>query len=111
MTAIMVTVDPIPIDHEWATSLLGLRMKVQESWWPGYHGTNLCPGMIVDVDFSCQLSKFFFLQLDGEDWTYAMCYHIVLLYANEEDPNYHNYHLPDGLLLDMDGKEVTIVFL
>jgi len=53
---------PPSVDREWAQSLVGLRMLVEKSWWEGGSGSDLCPGLIVDVDFSDDAGRFFILQ-------------------------------------------------
>jgi hypothetical protein len=35
----------------------------------------------------------------------------VLYYADEEDANYHMFHLPKGVLKDPEGEEVTLAQL
>jgi len=47
-----ITPQPIPINTEWAESLVGLRVKVPDSWWVNYDGEELSPGVIVGVDFT-----------------------------------------------------------
>ena len=78
--------------------------------WPpqGWSGSDLSPGLIVDVDFSDDAGRFFILQLDGEDYTYPMRYDAVLHYADEEDRNFHKFHLPNGLLEDPANKEIML---
>jgi hypothetical protein len=97
----------ITVDREWATSLKGLCMKVEDRWWDGYTGSMLYPGQIIDVDFTNDNGKFFILQLDNDEYTYEMRYDAVLKYANEEDANFSRYHLPEGLLEDPEGEEVV----
>ena len=38
----------IPINEEWAASLIGLRMQVPDLWWKGFEGN------IVGVDLSAE---------------------------------------------------------
>jgi len=103
----------IPIDREWAKSLVGLRMKVEECWWPEFSSTALCPGKISAVNFDDEAGRFFLLQLDGEERTYPMTmrYDAVLLYADEEDANFYKRHLPDSLPEDPEGEEITLAQL
>ncbi|KAL7536120.1 hypothetical protein ACHAXR_006945 [Thalassiosira sp. AJA248-18] len=103
----MTGCNDISVDREWATSLNGLRMKVEDRWWDGYTGTTLHPGKILDVDFTNDNAKFFVLQLDDDEFTYEMRCDAVLKYADEDDANFHKYHLPEGLLEDPEGEEVV----
>eukprot|EP00956_Cyclotella_meneghiniana_P033551 scaffold96912_cov61-Cyclotella_meneghiniana.AAC.2 len=103
--AVQVTVS---VDQEWATSLIGLRMQVEERWWPEYSGSDLCPGQIIDVKFDDDQERYWLLQLDGEDWTYPMRYDAVVRYADEEDRNFHKFQLPDGILEDPSDERVEM---
>ena len=47
-----ITSQPIPIDTEWAESLVGLRVKVPDSWWVNFDGETLNIGGIAAVDFT-----------------------------------------------------------
>ena len=115
----------ITVDKEWAKSLIGLRMKVKESWCDDFSGKDLCPGEIVDVDFDDELGHFFILQLDGDEYRYHMRYDAVLLYSDKEDANFHTFHLPnsqpeddsnqpgedeDGLEEDDDEEVIDTIF-
>ena len=84
---------PPSVDTEWAQSLIGLHMLVEECWWEGWSCSALCPGAIVAVDFSDDAGRFFILQLDREDYTYPMRYDDVFFYADEEDMNFHKFCL------------------
>jgi hypothetical protein len=65
----------------------------------------------VAVDFDDELGRFFILQLDGDEYTYKMRYDAVLLYVDEEDPNFYKRHLPDSLPEDPEGEEITLAQL
>ena len=52
------------IDREWALSLVGLRVKVPQNWWPGYSSTALSAGTIAEVDFDDRAGRYFQLELD-----------------------------------------------
>ena len=73
-------------------------LLVEECWWEGWSCSALCPGAIVAVDFSDDAGRFFILQLDREDYTYPMRYDDVFFYADEEDMNFHKFHLQDDIL-------------
>ena len=102
------------INEDWALSLVGLRMQVEERWWFAFDGTKLCPGQISAINFNPTDEKgeattaFFELQLDGEQYTYGMRYDAVLRYADETDSNYYRFHLPDGLLMPANEEVVRV---
>jgi hypothetical protein len=104
---------PVSVDKEWAESLIGLRMQVEESWWDGCSGSTLYPGRIAAVNFDDAVGRFFLLQLDEEreGETYPMRYDAVLHYADEQHPNFSRFHLPDGLLEDPADEEITLAQL
>ena len=100
------------IDKEWANHLIGLRMKVDASWWPGYKDEEEpIPGAIVGLDFKDEAGKFFQFQIDGETHTYSMRYDAVLHYADEESRRFHVYHLPSDQLPDPEDEEITLADL
>ena len=94
------------IDKEWATSLVGLRMKVSGSWWTNSTGNTsssgiiLHPGKIHSVDFQAHRNRFFLLQLDDVDEPelYPMRYDAVLAYADECSELYDSFRLPSELV-------------
>jgi hypothetical protein len=104
---------PVYVYKEWAESLIGLRMQVEESWWDGCSGSTLYPGRIAAVNFDDAVGRFFLLQLDEEreGETYPMRYDAVLHYADEQHPNFSRFHLPDGLLEDPADEEITLAQL
>ena len=80
-------------NKEWATGLVGLRMKVPASWWDNSDDTahQLHPGKIHSVDFrKSQNQNYWNLQLDDVDEPdlYPMRYDAVLKYADECSPSY-----------------------
>jgi len=101
---------PPSVDKEWAKSLIGLRMKVEDCWWDGCNGSTLYPGRIAAVDFNDVAGRFFLLHLDEdeEDIMYHMRYDAVVYYADAQDQNYHKFKLPDGLLEDPEDEEITL---
>ena len=89
------------IDPEWGESLVGLRMAVPLSWWPGYTGTELSLGKIAKFDGAA--SPPFLLEVDDEPGdTYAMQYDALLAYAQVEHLTFKNFRL-----LDMMPEEPT----
>ena len=76
---------PIPIDAVWAESLVGLRVKVPDSWWVNCDGTKLYPGVIAAIDFTKPRQTHFQLNLDSELGAYYPIQHdSVFLFADEE---------------------------
>ena len=82
------------IDSKWGESLVGLRMAVLLSWWPGYSGTDICLGKITKFDKT--KSPQFLLEVNNMPGdTYAIQYNAVLAYAQVEHPTFTNFRLPD----------------
>ena len=66
------------INPKWGESLVGLRMAVPLSWWPGYTGTELSLGKIAKFDAAA--SPPFLLTVDDElGDTYAVRYDASLV--------------------------------
>ncbi len=86
----------VPIDEEWAASLIGLRMQVPNLWWKGFEGDeSLNEGTIVGVDFSAATLNYFPLELAKEKGAiYAMRYDAVHLYADVEHRDFRKFRLP-----------------
>jgi hypothetical protein len=83
-----------PFDPEWGESLIGLRMSVPLSWWPGYSGNDIASGKIAKFDPSA--SPPFFLEVDDEPGDlYGIRYDAMLAYATVEHPTFSNYRLPE----------------
>jgi hypothetical protein len=74
----------VPINEEWAASLIGLRMQVPNLWWKGFEGDEILnKGTIVGVDFNAAKLNYFQLELANEKGAYcAMQYDAVHLYAD-----------------------------
>ena len=99
----------INIVREWATRLVGLRMKVEERWWQGCKGTKLYTGKLTGIDFGKEKENYVILELNDEPGDpYHMRYDAVLKYADYEDHNFHKFHLPPGQLQDPSQEEVTV---
>jgi hypothetical protein len=85
---------PVAIDHKWALSLVGLRLKIPERWWNGLTGNTLYAGQISDINFSDHLKRYFTLKMDtGEE--YPVLYDFVLCYADREHPTHSRFNLPE----------------
>ena len=101
----------IPIDQEWAESLIGLRVKVPEGWWDGASGSALFMGTIRSVDFNDTAERYFQFECDGDavpGRLYPMRYDAVLHYADEEDERYSQFRLLSSPPANPDGEEVRI---
>jgi hypothetical protein len=96
------------VDPEWGESLVGLRMAVPLSWWPGYTGTELSLGKIAKFDGTS--SPPFLLAVDDEPGdTYAMRYDAVLKYAQVEHPAYGSFRLPDAMPEEPSPDDTVVV--
>ena len=89
------------VEKEWATGLVGLRMKVPGSWWDKIDssGHQLHTGKIHSINFEqTQNQNYWQLQLDDvvdELDLYPMKYYAVLKYADESCPLYYSsFRLP-----------------
>ena len=51
-------------DPEWGERLVGLRMVVPLSWWPGYSGDDICLEKITN--FNPSASPPFFRKIDNK---------------------------------------------
>jgi hypothetical protein len=84
-----------PIDSEWAEALVGLRLNVPNSWWPGFVDGGLNRGRIAAVNLGAPNEFYFEVELDDELGAhYAMRYDSVLLYADEGQPGFSRFRLP-----------------
>ena len=103
------------VDKEWATSLVGLRMKVPGSWWDNSDssGHQLHAGKIHSIDFQKSQNRnqtYWQLQLDNVDEPdlYPMRYDTVLKYADECSPSYSSFRLPAQLVPNPVNETATI---
>ena len=65
----------IPIDSEWTEALVGLRLNVPNSLWPGFFDGGLNRGRIAAINFDAPNAFYFEVQLDDELGShYAMRY-------------------------------------
>ena len=99
----------IPIDTEWAESLVGLRLLVPDSWWVNCSGEQMNKGVIAAVDFTKPRRTFFQFELDSELGAhYPMRYDSVFSFADEEQENYRRFSLPRYPLDNPEGEPVVI---
>jgi hypothetical protein len=88
-------VQHIPINSEWAEALVGLRLNVPNSWWPGFVDDGLNRGRIAAINLDAPNAFYFEVELDNELGAhYAMRYDSVLLYADEGQPGFSRFRLP-----------------
>ena len=72
------------IDPEWANSVVGLRVKVPNCWWPGYNGKKLHPGSITAVNMKDKAGRYFMFETDADKGVhYPMRYDAVREYADK----------------------------
>ena len=103
------TSHPTPINTVWAESLVGLRVKVPESWWVNFDGTNLFPGVTAAIDFTKPRQTYFQLELDSELGAYyPMRYDSVFSFADEEQERFQRFRLPRYAMANPEGEEVFI---
>jgi hypothetical protein len=85
----------IPIDSEWVEALVGLRLNIPNSWWPGFVDGGLNRGQIAAINFDTLNTYYFEVELNNElGAPYAMRYDSVLLYADEGQPGFLRFCLP-----------------
>ena len=58
---------PISIGKEWATKIIGIRMRVPDNWWDRCTGIQIYEGRIVAVDFVDEAEQYFMLDLDDDN--------------------------------------------
>ena len=88
MTMANASSQPIPIDPEWANSLVGLRLLVPDSWWVNCSGEELNEGVL------------------GAH--YPMRYDSVFSFADEDQDNFKTFRLPRYPIGNPEGEEVDI---
>jgi hypothetical protein len=88
---------PMAVDQKWASSLVGLRLKVPAHWWNNWSGNTLYAGQIADINFSDDAKRYFMLKLDSEENRnlYPLRYDAVLCYADKEHPTHSRFDLPE----------------
>ena len=88
---------PMVVDQKWASSLVGLRLKVPAHWWNNCSGNTLYAGQIADINFSDDAKRYFMLKLDSEENRnlHTMRYDAVLRYADKEHPTHSRFDLPE----------------
>jgi hypothetical protein len=80
----------IPINLEWAETLVGLHLNIPNKWWPGFrNGGLLNQGKIAAITLDSSSSHYFQVKLNNEPGPhYTMCYDSVLLYVDNEQPGF-----------------------
>ena len=75
--------------------LIGIRLQVPQSWWPGYSGSELYVGAVQELDFSDKWGRYFLFEDDDDvDICYPIQYDAVIHYADEEQRGYARFRLP-----------------
>jgi hypothetical protein len=84
----------VPIDSEWAETLIGLRLNIPNKWWPGFSDGGINRGKIAAINYNPSSSYYFEVELDDEPGAhYAMRYSSVILYADNQ-PGFSQFRLP-----------------
>ena len=84
----------IPIDSEWAETLVGLRLNISNNWWLDIKNGGLNRGHIAVINLNLSSWYYFEVELDNEPGAhYPMCYASALLYANKNHPCFSQYCL------------------
>ena len=94
------------IDTEWGNSLVGLHMKVPDSWWVSFKSSNLNDGKIVSFDVVNQKWNLLLDDEDDED-VYLIAYDAVCEYANKQHSTFNQYQLPHQAVLAGDDEIET----
>ena len=81
------------IDPRWASSLVGLKLKVPENWWKDYTRSTLCDAVVVQIDYANKDDRFFVIECEGH--RYNMRYDAVKKYANQNQRGFNKFILPD----------------
>ena len=94
-----------PEEIEWMESLVGLRLNVIQYWWvdevtqKSIGGTKLWPGKIDRVSFNdgTDAKPSFIFKCDDKNYPdgYPIEYCDVKKYADEEDPKFSQFTLPE----------------
>ncbi len=57
---------PVPWDPDWAQSLVGLKVQIPSSCWPGYEDDDeLNLGVIASIDWTQADRRFFRILVNG----------------------------------------------
>ena len=82
------------IDEEWATELVGLRMRVRGSFWNGCteeEKRTFYGGIIKEYNHD---KRRWLIQFDNNDNVQHMCYDTVIKYADKDAGTFCDYRLP-----------------
>jgi hypothetical protein len=94
------------IDTEWATSLVGLAMRVPDHWWESYNGNELHDGSIISFDVASQKWNLLLDDQDDDD-EYLMAYDAVCEYCNKQHSTFNRYQLPYEVVVEGDDEIET----
>jgi hypothetical protein len=85
----------VPIDSEWAETLVGLHLNIPNKWWPGFCDGGLNCGKIAAINLDPSSLYYFEVELNDEPGVhYAMRYDSVLLYVDDDQPGFARFCLP-----------------
>ena len=94
------------IDVEWASSLIGLRMRVPDHWWVGHDGKSMHDGKLASFDVEEQK---WILIVDAEpDNHYPMSYSAVCECVHHEASTHNDHNLPFQLVIAGMEEDVAI---
>ena len=79
----------VPIDSEWAETLVGLHLNIPNKWLPRFSNGGINRGKIAAINLDLSSLYYFEVKLNDEPSAhYAMRYCSVLLYADNEQPGF-----------------------
>ena len=83
------------IEEEWATELVGLRMKVRGSFWNGWteEEKKTFYGGIIIKEYNHDKRRWL-IQFDNDDEDQYMRYDAVLRFADNNAETFHDFKLP-----------------
>jgi hypothetical protein len=100
------------INSEWAEALVGLRLNIPNSWWPGIVDGGLNQGQIAAININALNAYYFKVELNDELRAhYAMRYDSVLLYADKGQPGLSRFCLLMICLGNPDDKVAQVKVL
>jgi hypothetical protein len=95
----------IPINLEWAETLVGLRLNIPNNWWPDFDDGSLNQDHIAVINLNALSLYYFQVELVNEPGAhYAMRYDSVLLYVDKNQPGFLRYCLPPRCPVNPDNK-------
>ena len=102
---------PIPINPEWAKSLVNLRVNVPSHWWPDFDGDEDNLGTIAAVNFTQTNQRYFQLLLDGDegkDAYYSLRYDAFFAFVDVDQLLFSSFSLPRHPITNPEGEEICV---